>query len=133
MESYQRKLVKSVKRIRVSNADLLFYSPLWRIVFAFSAGVLGTIGFTVSWIAIELAFPTLFSIPNSLLTVVFVGAYSFAFLAFFRNRILRQMAKHGFPFILRFQRLFYWLFWAAMVLAVYGYLARTGKIPEYSP
>ena len=126
-------MVRTVKRIRVSNPDLLFYSLPWRTLFGFSAAILGTIGFTVSWIAVELAFPALFSVPNSLLIVVSIGTYSFALLAMLRNRLLRRMTKRGFPFVLRFQRLFYWLFWAASLLAIYGYLARTGRIPEYSP
>ena len=122
-----------VRKLKLSNADLRFYNPLWVIILAFTAGVLGTVGFTVSWIAIELVFPPLFSVPNSLLIVVIIGAYGFAFLALFRNRILRRMARHGFLFVIRFQRFFESLFWAAILLAMYGYFARTGRIPEYKP
>src|SRR5713101_7592879 len=85
--------------IRVANSNLIFYGLGFRLLIAFTVGVLGIVGFTVSTIAIMLAIPQLFDVHDLLLIVVFLGSYTFAVFAVLRNRWVRRIANRGFSYL----------------------------------
>src|SRR5437879_3229583 len=118
-------------RTRVANSNLIFYGLGFRLLTAFLAGLLGILGFTVSTIAIMLAIPKLFDVPDLLLSVVFIGSYAFALIAVWRNKWIRRIADRGFTHLFWTKQVFELLFWFAAVSAMYGAAARSGWIPEF--
>src|SRR5438445_12686252 len=86
---------KAIKT-RVANSNLIFYGLGFRLLTAFIAGLLGILGFTISTIAIMLAIPKLFDVPDLILAVVFIGSYAFALIAVSRNKWVRVIAARGF-------------------------------------
>ena len=114
------------------DADLILYSPTKQILTGIEGFLFGFLGITISWIAIELAFPILFEYQYVLLVVVFAGAFALSGVGLYRNRIVRRMATRGLAWTYWLQRTFDWLFWIGVFLAIYALLAIRQVIPNYS-
>ncbi len=120
------------KKVEITNDDLIRYSTTQEILTGIEGFVLGYLGLTIIWVAIGLAYPIVFEIPNSLLLVVFPGSLMLAAIGRLRNRIVRRIADRGLSWIYWIQRIFSWLFWVGVLLAIYAILAVEHLIPEYS-
>jgi len=118
--------------VSVSIDDLVLYGVPLLFLMGILGGIFGFLGFFVVWISIGLAVPSVFANQYSLPIVVFPGTITFALIGAFRNRIVKRGAKQGFASLADFRFKLEELFWSAVILAIYGMLARTRIIPEFS-
>ncbi|HKZ41270.1 MAG TPA: hypothetical protein VJ044_09940, partial [Candidatus Hodarchaeales archaeon] len=128
------------KSIRVTDQDIIWHTWFELIPNVFLGAVLGFVGSSSIWLGLAVTYPIFLEFPYTLLAFEIVGITALTLLAAFRNRLLKRIISHGFVFTFSLQRIIFWAYYGAILLALYPLLSLPNSalgypplLPNYSP
>jgi len=110
------------KSIELTDEDLVKHDWIVLFIRSLFAWELGYIGAFFVWVGLALAYPIFAEWPYTLLTFEIVISFGLGTLATFREVLLRKIAKRGFVLTFVVQKVVFYSYYGAFVVALYPLL-----------